>query len=277
MTPQAGKLVCALALFPLLLTAQLDTDRTAGGGLVSQPKEKPAKNLMNLDELNTLDRKFRQEMDAAQAAIDSDKFAEAEQQFGQISDEVDALLKRIAVASFPKNSKMVVNGEEKPVTTQVEMDYFGGTRDKAEKRKAEAAALNKVAGIQKQADDLLKAKKYPDDLEMYKKAADALGENKTKIPDDTYRYFLAGLVNGEKEAVTGYWSDEFGRLRDQYNKSTDDKLAPAQVRDIIQGVMKEINDKGYLDAAKHPDMPEDARNLFRTLADAGNKYLSQFQ
>jgi len=274
---KAGKLVCALALFPLLLPAQLDTDRTAGGGLVSQPKEKPAKNLMNLEELNTLDQKFHKELDAAQQAEDREQYADAGQQFGQLSDEVDALLKRIAVASFPKNSKMRVNGEEKPVSTQAEMDYFSGTRDKAEKGKAEAAALNNASGIQKQADDLLKAKKYPDDLETYKKAAEVLGENKTKIRDDTYKYFLARLVNGQKEAVTSYWSDEFGRLRDQYNKSTDDKLAPAQVREIIQGVMKEINDKGYLDPAKHPDMPEDARNLFRTLADAGNKYLSQFQ
>lgn len=277
MISQAGKVLCALALFPLLLPAQLDTDRTAGGGLVSQSKEKPAKNLMNLDELNTLDRKFRQELDTAQQAEDGEKFADAAQQFGQVSGEVDALLKRLAVASFPKNSKMTVNGEEKPVTPQLEMDYFGRTRDKADAGKAEAVTLNTVAGIQKQADDLLQAKKYPDDLDMYKKATDALGENKTKIRDDSYKFFLARLVNGQKEAVTSYWSGEFGRLRDQYNKSTDDKLTPAQVRDIIQGVMKEINDKGYLDPAKHPDMPQDARNLFQTLADAGNKYLSQFQ
>jgi hypothetical protein len=83
-------------------------------------------------------------------------------------------------------------------------------------------------------------------------------------------------VNAQSESVTTYWSDEFGRLRDRYNKSTDDKLTPSQVRDIIQGVMKEIDDKGYLDPAKHPDMPDDAHNLFQTLADAGNKYLSQF-
>jgi hypothetical protein len=134
-----------------------------------------------------------------------------------------------------------------------------------------------VTGIQSQADDLLKAKKYPDDIETYKKAAVVLGENKTKIRDENYKFFLAHSVNGEKEAVTTYWGDEFGRLRDQYNKSTDDKLAPAQQREIIQGVVKEINDKGYLDPAKHPDMPADARNLFQTLADAGNKYLSQFQ
>src|SRR3569833_239253 len=241
---KAGLLVCAFTLFPLLLPAQLDTDRTAGGGLVSQSREKPAKNLMNLEELNTLDRKFHQELDAAQASEDGEKFADAEQKFGQLSDEVDALLKRIAVASFPKNSKMTVNGEEKPVTPQLEMDYFTRARDKADAGKAEAAALNSVAGIQKQADDLLQAKKYPDDLEMYKKAADALGENKTKIRDDTYKYFLARLVNGKKEAVTSYWSAEFGRLRDQYNKSTDDMLTPAQVREIIQGVLKDINDKG---------------------------------
>jgi hypothetical protein len=260
MMSQAGKLVWALALFPILLAGQPDTN-----------------HLINLDELNTLDQKFHKEMDAAQDAMDHDRFAEAEQQFGQLSDEVDALLKRLAVASFPKNSKLVVNGEEKPVTVQVETDYFSGTRDKAEKRKAEAAALNNVTGIQKQADELLKAKKYPDDLEMYKKAADALGENKAKIRDENYKFVLAGLVNGQKQAVTDYWGDEFRRLRDQYNKSTDDKLAPAEVREIIQGVMKEINGKGYLDPAQHPEMPEDARNLFRTLADAGNKYLSQFQ
>jgi hypothetical protein len=276
-TSKAGKLLCALALFPLLLPAQLDTDRTAGGGLVSQPREKAAKNLISMDELNTLDKKLHQELDAAQAAEDSDKFADAGQQFSQLADEVDAELKRIAVASFPKNAMIEFDGVKRPVTTAVETEWFSRTRDKAQKGKDEAAVLNNVSGIQKQADDLLQAKKYPDDLETYKKAADVLGASKTKVRDDTYKFFLARSVNGERQAVTTYWSDEFGRLRDQYNKSTDDKLAPAQVREIIQGVMKEINDKGYLDPAKHPDMPQDARGLFQTLADAGNKYLSQFQ
>ena len=273
----AGRLLCAFALFPLLLPAQLDTDRTAGGGLVSKSKEKTPQNLINMDELNTLDQKFHKELDAAQEAEDREKFADAEQQFGQLSDEVDALLKRIAVASFPKNSTIEFDGVKRPVTAAVETEWFTRTRDKAEKGKAEAAVLNNAAGIQKQADDLLKAKKYPDDAETYKKAASVLGENKAKVREDTYQFFLSRSVNGEKQAVTTYWADEFGRLRDQYNKSTDDKLAPEQVRGIIQGVVKEISDKGYLDPAKHPDMPDDARNLFRTLADAGNKYLAQFQ
>jgi len=276
-TRTAGKLLWALALFSFLLPAQLDTDRTGGGGLVSQAKEKAPKNLISMDELNMLDQKFHKELDAAQEAEDREKFADAEQQFGQLADEVDAELKRIAVASFPKNATIEFDGVKRPVTTAVETEWFSRTRDKAQKGKDEAAVLNNVAGMQKQADDLLKAKKYPGDLDAYKKAAAALGESKTKVRDDTYKFFLARSVNGEKEAVTTYWSDEFGRLRDQYNKSTDDKLTPAQVRDIIQGVMKEINDKGYLDPAKHPDMPQDARNLFQTLADAGNKYLSQFK
>ncbi|HVW11178.1 MAG TPA: hypothetical protein VHC90_21480 [Bryobacteraceae bacterium] len=181
-------------LFPLFLSAQLDTDRTAGGGLVNQPqKEKASKNLVTTEELTALDQKFRQELDAAQEAEDREKFAHAEQQFGQLSVEVDALLKRIAVATFPKNSKMKVNGVETPVTIQAESDWFGRTREKAEQGKAESG----------------------------------------------------------------------------------DKLAPAQVREIIQAVVKEMNDKGYLDPAKYPDMPDDARSLFRTLSEAANKYLSQ--
>jgi hypothetical protein len=274
---KAAQLSLISSLFPLFLHAQLDTDRTAGGGLVSQSKEKTAKNLISMAELNTLDQKFHKELDAAQEAEDREKFAEAARQFAQLSDEVDALLKRVAVATFPKNSTIEFDGVTKPVTTAVETEWFSRTLDKAEKGKAEADILNNVAGMQEQAQQLLQAKKYPDDVEMYKKAAAVLGENKSKIRDENYKFVLARLVNGEKEAVTTYWGDEFGRLRDRYNKSTDDKLTPAQVRDIIQGVMKEINDNGYLDPAKHPDMPEDARNLFRTLADAGNKYLSQFQ
>jgi len=250
---RAAQLGLIFALFPLFLAAQLDT------------------------ELNSLDQKFHKELDAAQDAEDREKFAEAAQQFAQLSDEVDALLKRIAVATFPKNSTIEFDGVTRPVTPAVETEWFSRTLDKAEKGKAEADVLNSVAGIQKQAQELLQAKKYPDDIEMYKKAASVLGENKTKVRDENYKFALARLVNGEKEAVTTYWADEYGRLRDRYNKSTDDKLTPAQVRDIIQGVMKEINDNGYLDPAKHPDMPEDARNLFRALADAGNKYLSQFQ
>ncbi len=270
------ELACVFALFPLLLPAQIDTDRTAGGGLVNQPqKEKAPKNLITMEELTALDQKFHKELDAAQAAEDGEKFADAEQQFGQLSDEVDALLKRIAVATFPKNSKMTVNGVQTPVTNQTEADWFGRTREKAEQGKTESGILKDVAGLQSQADDLLKAKKYPDDVEMYKKAASVLGENKTKIRDENYKFFLAHSVNGEKESISTYWGDEFSRLRDQYNKSTDDKLAPEQVRAIIQGVVKEINDKGYLDPARHPDMPADARNLFQTLVDAGNKYLSQ--
>jgi len=271
------KLLFAFALLPLLVFAQLDTDRTAGGGLVSRSKEKAPQNLIQMDELNTLDQKFHKELDAAQEAEDREKFADAEQQFGQLSEEVDALLKRIAVASFPKNSTIEFEGVKRPVTAAVEAEWFSRTRDKAEKGKAESGVLNNVAGLQKQADDLLKAKKYPDDLEMYKKAAAALGENKERVRDENYKFVLARLVNGQKQAVTTYFADEFGRLRDRYNKSTDDKLTPEQVKEIIQGVVTEINDKGYLDSAKHPDMPEDARNLFRTLADAGNKYLAQFQ
>ncbi|HVW11179.1 MAG TPA: hypothetical protein VHC90_21485 [Bryobacteraceae bacterium] len=270
----------ALTLLPILLCAQYDVT----GGLGSnreraqpQQKEKDAKNLITLDEISKLDQKFHSEFDAAQQAEDGEKFAEAEKGFTQLSSEVDDLLKRIAVSVFPKNSFITVDGVKQPVTIPVETEFFGHMRDKAEKGKAEVSVLEDVTGLQNQADDLLKAKKYPDDVEMYKKAAELLGQNKTKVRDENYTFFLAHSVNGEKEAVTSYWSGEFGRLRDQYNKSTDDKLAPEQVRSIIRGVMKEINDKGYLDPAKHPDMPQDARNLFQTLADAGNKYLSQFQ
>jgi hypothetical protein len=80
------KLLLAFALLPFLVIAQLDTDRTAGGGLVSDSKGKAPQNLIQMDELNMLDQKFHRELDAAQEAEDREKFADAEQKFSQLSD-----------------------------------------------------------------------------------------------------------------------------------------------------------------------------------------------
>jgi hypothetical protein len=51
-------------------------------------------------------------------------------------------------------------------------------------------------------------------------------------------------------------------------------MSPEEIRSTIKAVTDEIATQGYMDVAKFPDMPDDARALFGTLATAANQYLA---
>jgi hypothetical protein len=69
-----------------------------------RPKGPQPKNLMTLEELNSPDAKFHKEPDVAQDAFDREMLAMRKQGFAQLTQEIDDTIKRIAVATFPKNA-----------------------------------------------------------------------------------------------------------------------------------------------------------------------------
>ena len=102
-----------------------------------QSKQSQAKNLLTLEELNTLDAKFHKELDAAQEASDGEKFGDAEQGFVQLMQEIEVALNRIAVSTFPRNSFMEIDGVKKPATVQTETEWFTRTLNKAQPARKE--------------------------------------------------------------------------------------------------------------------------------------------
>ncbi len=248
------------------------------GRTIGSPTEAPRhaqapKNLLTLEELNTLDAKFHKEMDVAQEFFDREKFADAQKGFADVAAEIDDTLKRIAVSTLPKNGTMEIDGVKKPATVQNETEWFGRTRDKVKRKQDQSGILANVTDLQKQAQDLLIAGKYPDDLQMYQRAADALAANHAQLDDEAFQFFAARSENGLKQASTAYWAKEFRRLQDKYNKTTEGNMAPDEVRKTIQSVADEIVSQNYLDPAKYPRMPDDARGLIRQLLDAAKQYL----
>jgi len=238
-------------------------------------KEPPPKNLLTLAELNTLDAKFHKELDAAQEAFDRETFGDAEHGFAQLSQEVQDLIARIAVSTLPKNSFLEIDGVKKPVTVQTETEWFTRIQDKAKRGKNAAAILRNVSDMQKQGMELLSAGKYPEDLEAYRKSLQAVTENRSQVDDSTFQFFSARSENGLKQSSADYWGAKFRGLRDKYNRTTEEpKMSPEEIRGTIKAVADEIATQGYTDAAKFPDMPEDARALFRTLLSAANQYLA---
>jgi hypothetical protein len=237
-------------------------------------KEPPPKNLLTLAELNTLDAKFHKELDATQEAFDREIFGDAEQGFAQLSKEVEDLIARIAVSTLPKNSFLEIDGVKKPVTVQTETEWFTRIQDKAKRGKNAAGILRNVSDMQKQGMELLSAGKYPEDLEAYRKSLQALTENRSQVDDSTFQFFSARSENGLKQSGADYWGAKFGGLRDKYNRTTEEpKMSPEEIRGTIKAVADEIATQGYTDPAKFPDMPEDARALFRTLLSAASQYV----
>jgi cytochrome c556 len=240
-----------------------------------QPKGPPPKNLMKLEELNSLDAKFHKELDAAQDAFDREAFSDAEQGFAQLTQEIDDTIKRIAVATFPKNASFEIDGVKKPVNVQTETELFTRTLDKAKRKKDAAGILRNVADTQKQAMALLVAGKYPDDLDAYRKSTKALTENRSQLDDSTFEFFSSRSENGQKQSSAEYWGVKFRALRDKYNRTTEEpKMPQEEIRATIKAVADEIATQGYMDAAKFPDMPDDARALFGTLLSAAKQYLA---
>jgi hypothetical protein len=238
------------------------------------PRTKQPANQMTLAELTAADTKFRRELGDAKDAFDGEQFVNAEQRFGQTATEIDEYIKRIAAATMPKGS-IETDGVVTPVTVETETASFTRMLEKARRGKDAASAMQPVADLQKRAVDLLIGKQYPEALDEYKKSAEALDAVRARIDDATFQLFLTRAGNGEKASSTGYWSKEFGRLRDQYNRTTEEpKMSPEQIRRTIQSVADEIVSKSYTDPAKHPDMPDDARALFHNLLDAANQYLA---
>jgi len=213
-------------------------------------------------------------MDAAQEAYDREKFGDADDGFSQLAQEIEATIKRISVATLPKNSFMEVEGVKKPATIQAETEWFTRTMNKAQQKKNAADILRKATDIQKQAADLLSAGKYPEDRDAYQRSAELLTENRSRIADEEFQFFSARSENGRRLSVTTFWAKQFGLLRDRYNRTTEDaKMSPEEIRRTIQSVADEIVSQGYSDPMKHTDMPDDARALFHNLLDAANQYL----
>ena len=167
----------------------------------SQSKGSQPKNVMTLEELNSLDAKFHKEMDVAQDAFDRESFSDAEQGFAQLTQEIDDTIKRIAVSTFPKNASFEVDGVKKPVNVQTETELFTRTLDKAKRRKDAAGILRNVADMQKQAMALLTAGKYPDDLDAYRKSLKALIESRSQLDDSTFEFFPRGRRTAKNRAV----------------------------------------------------------------------------
>ena len=137
-----------------------------------------------------------------------------------------------------------------------------------------AHILRAATDIQKQAMDLLSAGKYPEDRDAYRKSAEFLVENRAQLDDPTFQFYSTRAENGQKQSITDFWGKAFRRLRDKYNRTTEDaKMSPDEIRGTIQSVAEEIIREGYTDPAKHPDMPEDARALFLTLLTTANQYI----
>ena len=230
---------------------------------------------MTLEELNSLDAKFHKELDAAQDAFDREAFSDAEQGFAQLTQEIDDTIKRIAVSTFPKNAFFQVDGVKKPVNVQTETELFTRTLDKARRKKDAAGILRDVTDMQLQAIALMNAHKYPDDRDAYRKSLEALIENHSKLDDSTFQFYSARSENGQKESSTEYWGAKFRGLRDKYNRTTEEpKMSPEEIRGTIKAVEDEITTEGYMDAAKFPDMPDDARTLFGTLLSAAKQYMA---
>jgi len=110
----------------------------------SPPKQAAPKNLLPLAELNALDLKFHQELDAAQDAFDRESFSDAERGLAQLTGEIEDTIKKIAVSTLPKNGFLEVDGVKKPATAETE--WFTRILDKARNRKDAAGILRNVAG-----------------------------------------------------------------------------------------------------------------------------------
>ena len=241
----------------------------------SQSNGPQPKNLLTLAELNALDAKFHKDLDAAQDAFDREAFGDAEQGFAQLTQEIEDTIKKIAVSTMPKNSFFEIDGVKKPVTVQTETELFTRTLDKAKHRKDAAAILGNVSDTQKQAMALLTAGKYPDDLDTYRKSLQALTENRSKLDDSTFQFYSARAENGQKQSSADYWGAKFRALRDKYNRTTEEpRMSQEEIRGTIKAVADEIATQGYTDAAKFPDMPDDARALFGTLLSTAKQYLT---
>jgi hypothetical protein len=241
----------------------------------STSKGSQPKNLLPLAELHTLDVKFQKETDAAKDAFDREAFSDAEQGYAQLIQEIEDTIKKIAVSTLPKNSYIEVDGVKKPATIQTETEWYTDTLDKAKRKKDASSLLRNVNDMQKQAMDLLTAGKYPDDLDTYRKSLQVLTENRVKLDDATFQFYSARSENGQKESTTEYWGGKFRALRNKYNRTADEpKMSPEEIRSTIKAVADEITSQGYTDAAKFPDMPQDARALFSTLLNAANQYLA---
>jgi hypothetical protein len=241
----------------------------------SQSKAPPPKNLLTLAELNTLDDKFHKELDAAQEAFEKEAFGDAEQGFAQLTQEIEDTIKKIAVSTMSKNSFIEIDGVRKPVTIQTETDLFTHTLDKAKRMKEASGFLGKVTDTQKQAMTLLIANKYPDDLDAYRKSLQALNENRALLDDASFQFYLSRSENGLKQSSSDYWGAKFRALRDKYNRTTEEpRMSQEEIHGTIKTVADEITAQGYTDAAKFPDMPDDARALFATLLGAAKQYLA---
>jgi hypothetical protein len=240
----------------------------------SRAKQAPQKDVLTADDLHDSDQKFRVDLDVAQGDSAREKFREAQDHFALVIEETESFIKRIANASLPQNGFILMNGARIPMTVETETELFQGILTKARNGKLQAAALQNVADIQTQAADLLSAGKYPDARDTWQKAKDALALNRSQIDDSTFQFFQARADNGQRESITMLWANEYRRLRDKYNRTTeDDKMSPEEIRGTIQSVAEEISSRGYTDPLKHPDMPADARDLFRKLLDVANQYL----
>jgi hypothetical protein len=277
--PAAGIFTLLLAL-PGISHAQVKAGVPMTGPPVQTQSEQSRtdqpqpKNVLTIAEINALDAGFHKKMDAAQDAFAHEKFADAEDGFSQLAKEIQDTIKRISTATLQKNSFIEIDGVKKPATIQTETEWFTRSLNKAQQRKNAAGILLKVTDIQKQAADLLSAGKYPDDRDAYQKATDLLAESRAQVDDTEFQFYSARSENGLKVSLTTYWAKQFRSLRDKYNRTTDDpKMSPEEVHQTIKSVADEIVREGYVDPTKHPDMPADARLLFRNLLDAANQYL----
>ncbi len=233
-----------------------------------------SKATISLDELNGLDAKYHRDLDVAQAESDGAKFVDAQTHFAQLAAAIEATNQRIASSVLPKGS-IQIDGQTRPVSAQTETELFTRILDKAQRGEKQAAVLAKVAEIQTQASDFLTSHQYMESRDAWQKAKQALAAERQQIDDATYLYFLAKCENGVKVSITSYWSAEYARLRDKYNRTTDEgKMSPDEVYRTIKSVADEITAQAYTEAGKHPDMPEDARALFTSLLATANQYLA---
>jgi hypothetical protein len=240
----------------------------------SKARKGQQKDALTADDLEDFDRKFRVDLDFAQAESGREKFREAEAKFDIVIQETESFIQRLANATLPKNGFIVMNGLKTPMTVDTETALFQRTLTKAQNGKLQAEALRNVVDIETQAADLLNAGKYLDARDSYQKAKDALALNRAKIDDSTFQVYQERAEIGQRESITTLWGNEYGRLRDKYNRTTEDgKMSPEEIRRTIESVAEEISTKGYTDPSKHPDMPSDARDLFRHLLDVANQFL----
>jgi cytochrome c556 len=277
----AAPILAILFGFTGILRAQASAMPNVGkpsSPFTQSSKEAQPKNLLPLEELRALDVKFQKEMEAAQDAFDREAFSEAEQGFAQLTQEIEDTIRKIAASTLPKNSFIETDGVKKPATIQTETEWYTRTLDKAKRKKEAASILQNVTGMQKQGMALMTAGKYPDDLDAYRKSLQALTENRPKLDDAMFQFYSARSENGQKESSADYWGSKFRALRDQYNRTTEEpRMSQEEIRGTIKAVADEIATQGYTDAAKFPEMPDDARSLFGTLLSAANQYLAAAQ